>query len=38
MELSITHRRIKAIDIVAIIHLPICSKWEQNLEYENALS
>jgi hypothetical protein len=38
MVLSITHRRIKAVDTVAIIHLPICNKWEQNPEYEKVLS
>jgi hypothetical protein len=38
MVLSITHRRIKAVDTVAVIHLPICNKWEQNPEYEKVLS
>jgi hypothetical protein len=38
MVLSITHCRIKAVDTVAIIHLPICNKWEQNPEYEKVLS
>jgi hypothetical protein len=38
MVLSITHRRIEAVDTVAVIHLPICNKWEQNPEYEKVLS
>jgi hypothetical protein len=38
MVLSITHRRIKAIDTVAVIHLLIYNKWEQNPEYEKVLS
>jgi hypothetical protein len=38
MVLSFTHRRIKAVDTVAIIHLPICNKWEQSLEYEKVLN
>jgi hypothetical protein len=36
--LNITHRRIKTVDIVAVIHLPIYNKWEQNPEYEKVLS
>jgi hypothetical protein len=36
--LSITHRRIEAVDTVAVIHLPICNKWEQSPEYEKVLS
>jgi hypothetical protein len=36
--MTITHHRIKAVDTIAIIHLPICNKWEQNLEYEKVLS
>jgi hypothetical protein len=38
MVLSITHRRIKAVDIVAVIYLSIYNKWEQNPEYEKILS
>jgi hypothetical protein len=38
MVLSITDRGIKAVDIVAAIHLSICNKWEQNPEYEKVLS
>jgi hypothetical protein len=38
MVISITHHGIKAIDIVAVIHLPICNKWEQNPEYEKVFS
>jgi hypothetical protein len=38
MVLSITHRRIKAVDTVVVIHLPIYNKWEQNPEYEKVLS
>jgi hypothetical protein len=38
MILSFTHHRIKAVDTVAVIHLPICNKWEQNPEYEKVLS
>jgi hypothetical protein len=38
MVLSFSHRRIKAVDIVAVIHLPICNKWEQIPEYEKVLS
>jgi hypothetical protein len=38
VTLSITHRRIKAVDTVAVIHLPICNKWEQNPKYEKVLS
>jgi hypothetical protein len=38
MVLSITHRRIKTVDTVAVIHLPIYNKWEQNPEYEKGLS
>jgi hypothetical protein len=38
MVLSITHRRIEAVDTIAVIHLSICNKWEQNLEYEKVLS
>jgi hypothetical protein len=38
MVLSFSHRRIKAIDAVAVIHLPICNKWEQSLEHEKVLS
>jgi hypothetical protein len=38
MVLSITHRRVKAVDIVAVIHLPIYNMWEQNPEYEEILS
>jgi hypothetical protein len=38
MVLSFTHRRIKAVDIVAVIHLLICNKWEQSPEYEKVLS
>jgi hypothetical protein len=37
MVLSITHHIIKAVDIEAVIHLPIYSKWEQNPEYEKVL-
>ena len=28
MVLSITHRRIMTVDTIAVIHLPICNKWE----------
>jgi hypothetical protein len=38
MVLSITHRRIEAVDTVTIIHLPICNKGETNPEYEKVLS
>jgi hypothetical protein len=38
MVLSFTHRRIEAVDTVAVIHLPICNKWEQSPEYEKVLS
>jgi hypothetical protein len=38
MVLSFAHHRIKAVDTVAVIHLPICNKWEQSLEYEKVLS
>jgi hypothetical protein len=38
MVLSFTLRRIKAVDTVAVIHLPIYNKWEQNPEYEKVLS
>jgi hypothetical protein len=38
MVLSITHRRIKAVDTVAVIHLPIYNNCEQNPEYEKVLS
>jgi hypothetical protein len=38
MALSITHRRIKIGDTIAIIYLHICNKWEQNPEYEKVLS
>jgi hypothetical protein len=38
MVLSITRRRIEAIDIVAVIRLLIYNKWEQNPEYEKVLS
>jgi hypothetical protein len=38
MVLSFTHRRIKAVDTIAVIHLPICNKWEQSPEYEKVLS
>jgi hypothetical protein len=38
LVLVITHRRIQAVDIIAIIHLPICNKWETNPEYEKVLS
>jgi hypothetical protein len=31
LVLIITHRRIQVVDIVAIVHLPICNKWEQTL-------
>jgi hypothetical protein len=37
MVLSITHHMIKAFDTVAVKHLPICNKWEQNPEYEKVL-
>jgi hypothetical protein len=30
MVLSITHRRVKAVDTIAVVHLPICNKWEKN--------
>jgi hypothetical protein len=32
MVLSFTPRRIEAVDTVAVIHLPICNKWEQSPE------
>jgi hypothetical protein len=38
MVLSFTHRRIKAADTVAVIHLSIYNKWEQSPEYEKVLS
>jgi hypothetical protein len=38
MVLSFAHRRIEAVDIVAVIHLPIYNKWEQSPEYEKVLS
>jgi hypothetical protein len=38
MVLSFAHCRIKAVDTVAVIHPPICNKWEQNPEYEKVLS
>jgi hypothetical protein len=38
MVLSFTHRRIKAVDTVAVIHLLICNKWEQSPKYEKVLS
>jgi hypothetical protein len=38
MVLSFSHRRIKAVDTVAVIHLPICNKWEQSPKYEKVLS
>jgi hypothetical protein len=38
MVLNITHHRVKAVDTIAIVHLPIYNKWEQNLEYEKVLS
>jgi hypothetical protein len=38
MVLTITHRRIKTVDTVAVIHLGICNKWEQKPEYEKVLS
>jgi hypothetical protein len=38
MVLSFTHHRIKAVDTVAVIHLPIYNKWEQSPEYEKVLS
>jgi hypothetical protein len=31
MVLSITYRRIKTVDTVAVIHLSIYNKWEQTL-------
>jgi hypothetical protein len=38
MALSFTHRRIKAVDTVVVIHLLICNKWEQSPEYEKVLT
>jgi hypothetical protein len=38
MVLSFAHRRIKAVDTVDVIHLPICNKWEQSPKYEKVLS
>jgi hypothetical protein len=38
MVLSFAHRRIKAVDTVAVIHLHIYNKWEQSPEYEKVLS
>jgi hypothetical protein len=38
MALNIIHRWIKAVDTIAVVHLPICNKWEQNPEYEKVLS
>jgi hypothetical protein len=38
MVLSFARHRIKAVDTVAVIHLPICNKWEQLPEYEKVLS
>jgi hypothetical protein len=38
MVLGITHRRIEAVDTLAVIHLPIYNKWEQNPKYEKILS
>jgi hypothetical protein len=38
MVLSFAHRRIEAVDTVAIIHLPIYNNWEQSPEYEKVLS
>jgi hypothetical protein len=35
---SFSHYRIDAVDTVAVIHLPICNKWEQSPEYEKVLS
>jgi hypothetical protein len=38
MVLSFTHRRIKTVDTIAVIHLPICNKREQSPKYEKVLS
>jgi hypothetical protein len=38
MVLSFSHRRIKVVDAVAVIHLPIYNKLEQSPEYEKVLS
>jgi hypothetical protein len=38
MVLSFSHHRIKAVDTVAVIHLPIYNKWEEGPEYEKVLS
>jgi hypothetical protein len=38
MVLSFSHHRIKAVDTVAVIHLPIYNKWEQSPKYEKVLS
>jgi hypothetical protein len=38
MVLNFTHRRIKAVDTVAVIHLPISNKWEESPKYEKVLS
>jgi hypothetical protein len=38
MVLSFTHRRIEAVDTVAVIHLLIYNKWEQSPEYKKVLS
>jgi hypothetical protein len=38
LVLVITHRRIQAVDAIAIVHLLICNKWETNPKYENVLS
>jgi hypothetical protein len=38
MVISFTHRRIKTVDTVAVIHPSIYNKWEQSPEYEKVLS
>jgi hypothetical protein len=38
MVLSFAHRRIKAVDIVAVIYMPIYNKWKQSPKYEKVLS